>query len=313
MPLRSARCSPSREAGAPGPFRIRARPGDAPEWRIPRRRCAPGARCADPCGRPVPRDRQGAPAPLLRRRAGARLPELPPHRRPRRVCARASRGPVAGAASSWATRHVVYCEACRAQRCPECRRYAGQHGPRCRYERRRRRPGLTEHLGVVTEEDIAASTSTCAGRGHPAGAAASSALPRPRTSCTTSSLGCSRSGTTSRGRRARRYFLTGVRHAALRASATTRGRASRWRWTRRTRARRAGDGRGRRRSRGTEPARCRSGELPDGCPMASSAPERRRPRKGLSSEALRWLRGLDLNQRPLGYEPNELPDCSTPR
>jgi hypothetical protein len=25
------------------------------------------------------------------------------------------------------------------------------------------------------------------------------------------------------------------------------------------------------------------------------------------------LRGLDLNQRPLGYEPNELPDCSTPR
>jgi hypothetical protein len=22
-----------------------------------------------------------------------------------------------------------------------------------------------------------------------------------------------------------------------------------------------------------------------------------------------WLRGLDLNQRPLGYEPNELPDC----
>src|SRR5208337_1355356 len=26
----------------------------------------------------------------------------------------------------------------------------------------------------------------------------------------------------------------------------------------------------------------------------------------------RWLRGLDLNQRPLGYEPNELPDCSTP-
>ena len=26
-----------------------------------------------------------------------------------------------------------------------------------------------------------------------------------------------------------------------------------------------------------------------------------------------WLRGLDSNQRPLGYEPNELPDCSTPR
>ena len=26
-----------------------------------------------------------------------------------------------------------------------------------------------------------------------------------------------------------------------------------------------------------------------------------------------WLRGGDLNPRPLGYEPNELPDCSTPR
>src|SRR5581483_4602887 len=27
----------------------------------------------------------------------------------------------------------------------------------------------------------------------------------------------------------------------------------------------------------------------------------------------RWLRGVDLNHRPLGYEPNELPGCSTPR
>ena len=26
-----------------------------------------------------------------------------------------------------------------------------------------------------------------------------------------------------------------------------------------------------------------------------------------------WLREMDLNQRPLGYEPNELPDCSIPR
>jgi hypothetical protein len=29
--------------------------------------------------------------------------------------------------------------------------------------------------------------------------------------------------------------------------------------------------------------------------------------------ALGWLRGMDLNHRPLGYEPNELPDCSTPQ
>ncbi len=28
---------------------------------------------------------------------------------------------------------------------------------------------------------------------------------------------------------------------------------------------------------------------------------------------LAWLRGLDLNQRPSGYEPDELPGCSTPR
>ena len=28
---------------------------------------------------------------------------------------------------------------------------------------------------------------------------------------------------------------------------------------------------------------------------------------------LGWLRGRDLNPRPLGYEPNELPGCSTPR
>ena len=25
------------------------------------------------------------------------------------------------------------------------------------------------------------------------------------------------------------------------------------------------------------------------------------------------LRGVDLNHRPSGYEPDELPDCSTPR
>ncbi len=30
-------------------------------------------------------------------------------------------------------------------------------------------------------------------------------------------------------------------------------------------------------------------------------------------EFVKWLWGLDLNQRPFGYEPNELPGCSTPR
>jgi|ERR1700761_1265226 hypothetical protein len=40
------------------------------------------------------------------------------------------------------------------------------------------------------------------------------------------------------------------------------------------------------------------GSLPEGAQIGGYRPD--------------WLRGLDLNQRPLGYEPNELPDCSTP-
>ena len=33
----------------------------------------------------------------------------------------------------------------------------------------------------------------------------------------------------------------------------------------------------------------------------------------LTLDSLNWLRGVDLNHRPSGYEPDELPDCSTPR
>ena len=32
-----------------------------------------------------------------------------------------------------------------------------------------------------------------------------------------------------------------------------------------------------------------------------------------AERAVIWLRGRDLNPRPSGYEPDELPDCSTPR
>ena len=47
-----------------------------------------------------------------------------------------------------------------------------------------------------------------------------------------------------------------------------------------------------------------------------TARKRRKGRQKLATFTCRlnfWLRGGDLNPRPLGYEPNELPDCSTPR
>lgn len=34
---------------------------------------------------------------------------------------------------------------------------------------------------------------------------------------------------------------------------------------------------------------------------------------GTTTIKLIWLRGRDLNPRPPGYEPGELPSCSTPR
>ena len=48
-------------------------------------------------------------------------------------------------------------------------------------------------------------------------------------------------------------------------------------------------------------------------PFHSARRKSKEPRKLLFTRPLKWLRGPDLNRRPSGYEPDELPGCSTPR
>ena len=78
-------------------------------------------------------------------------------------------------------------------------------------------------------------------------------------------------------------------------------------------------------SRGSEPSRfvAEQGCVASSCAehmkvtsrslIADSSDSRIRRGRGLDLEAPPFSsRGQDLNLRPLGYEPSELPDCSTP-
>ena len=47
-----------------------------------------------------------------------------------------------------------------------------------------------------------------------------------------------------------------------------------------------------------------------GTPLKLRNPFSKKPSRAVG-RALNWVQGLDLNQRPSGYEPDELPGCST--